>query len=89
MLDHLSIDVLGVLRGSADGPLAVGFLGAITLAAVILMTGRIASRGGAAMRSVFGDSGKPKLQERKAGPIEDCRVLGGTDGSADSHARDQ
>jgi hypothetical protein len=26
--DHLSIEILGVLRGTAEGPLAVGVLGA-------------------------------------------------------------
>jgi hypothetical protein len=40
MPDHLTIEVLGVLRGSADGPLAVALLGTITLAAVIMSIGR-------------------------------------------------
>jgi hypothetical protein len=40
MPDHLSIEVLGVLRGSADGPLAVALLGTITLAAVIISISR-------------------------------------------------
>lgn len=40
MPDHLSIEVFGVLRGSADGPLAVALLGTITLVAVIISIGR-------------------------------------------------
>lgn len=31
MPNHLSIEVLGVLRGSADGPMAVGVLGLMSL----------------------------------------------------------
>ena len=34
MPNHLSIDVLGLLRGSADGPIAVAVLGLITLSAI-------------------------------------------------------
>jgi hypothetical protein len=34
MPDHLSIEVLGVLRGSADGPVAVAVLGLMALAAL-------------------------------------------------------
>ena len=40
MPDHLSIEVLGVLRGSADGPLAVALLGSVTLAALLIIIGR-------------------------------------------------
>lgn len=32
MPDHLSIEILGVLRGTADGPLAIATLGAVALA---------------------------------------------------------
>lgn len=31
MSDHLSIEVLGILRGAADGPLAIGTLALIAL----------------------------------------------------------
>jgi hypothetical protein len=34
MPDHLSIEFLGVLRGSADGPMAVAVLGLMALAAL-------------------------------------------------------
>jgi hypothetical protein len=37
MADHLSIEILGVLSGAADGPLAVGTLGVIALAVLALM----------------------------------------------------
>ncbi len=36
MADHLSIKILGVLSGVADGPLAVGALGVIALAVLAL-----------------------------------------------------
>ena len=36
MADHLSIKILGVLSGAADGPLAVGTLGVIALAVLVL-----------------------------------------------------
>jgi hypothetical protein len=36
MADHLSIEILGVLSGAADGPLAVGTLGVIALAMLAL-----------------------------------------------------
>jgi hypothetical protein len=34
MLDHISIEVFGLLRGTADGPLAVVALALIVLAVV-------------------------------------------------------
>jgi hypothetical protein len=34
MPNHLSIEVLGVLRGTADGPVAVGVLGLMALVAL-------------------------------------------------------
>ncbi len=34
MPDHLSIEVFGLLRGSADGPMAVGVLGLMALTAI-------------------------------------------------------
>jgi hypothetical protein len=33
MSDHLSIEILGLLRGAADGPFAIGTLALIALAA--------------------------------------------------------
>jgi hypothetical protein len=33
MTGHLSIEILGVLKGAADGPLAIGALALIALAA--------------------------------------------------------
>lgn len=35
MTSHLSIDILGVLHGAADGPLAICTLGAIGLASTL------------------------------------------------------
>jgi len=86
MLDHLSIEVLGVLRGSADGPLAVAFLGAITLIAVILVMGRIGSRGAAALTTVFGKRGRREPKGPRAGSVKDERASGGTI-KTDSHRR--
>jgi len=35
MADHLSIDILGILHGAADGPLAICTLAAIALASTL------------------------------------------------------
>jgi hypothetical protein len=35
MPDHLSIEILGVLRGTADGPIAIGALGLIVLGVLL------------------------------------------------------
>jgi hypothetical protein len=35
MTDHLSIEIFGMLRGAADGPLAIGALAVIVLAATV------------------------------------------------------
>jgi hypothetical protein len=43
MPDHLSIEILGVLRGTADGPFAVGVLGLIVLAALVASLCRLRS----------------------------------------------
>jgi hypothetical protein len=32
--DHLSIEILGILRGSADGPMAIAVLGLMAVAAL-------------------------------------------------------
>ena len=36
MPDHLSIEILGVLRGTADGPFAIGTLGVVALAVLAI-----------------------------------------------------
>jgi hypothetical protein len=43
--DHLSIEILGVLSGAADGPVAVGTLGVIALAVLALTVGGLGDSG--------------------------------------------
>lgn len=43
MADHLSIEILGVLRGTAEGPLAVGVLGLIVLGVLLAPLCRLRS----------------------------------------------
>jgi uncharacterized integral membrane protein len=40
MADHLSIEILGLVRGAADGPLGITMLAAIVVAALIAIPAR-------------------------------------------------
>jgi hypothetical protein len=65
MPDHLSIEVLGVLRGSADGPMAVAVLGLIGLMALTALFGALRGRLLKRLRSIVWRNAPPKSRRPK------------------------